>query len=138
MGAASTDRSGIAADMLYATVISYDPSAKKYLNNDSEIHKVDHENLRDYLRGIAAKHSPEEFLSAYFDCLRWIGESYLSTENYQEYRAKLELIINMTIKLKEKNLIVSDLIRLGVLYQVNYLATTTIEEVRSTVGGHYV
>ena len=130
--------SDLASDLLFATILSFDPSAKKYLNQESQITEIDKYTLRPFLRDLASKHSSEQFLYAYFECLDRIGFSYLTLTEYQEYKSKLKVISELTNGLKEKKLIISDLIRLGVLYQVNYLATTSIDHIKDTVGGHYV
>ena len=132
------DRSGIAADMLYATAVACDPSTKKYLDVNSPILNISGDNPGDYFRHIASLHSSEEFLTAYFLCLEWIALDYLSPSDYEDFHNKLKLIIQTTESLKEKNLVVSDLIRLGILHQVNYLANTPINLVDDTIQAHYV
>ena len=132
-----TDKSDLTKDILLASAIAINPDSKQYISSDSEMDTIDPQNLRDHLKKISSNHNTELFLKAYFDCLDWIASEYFSSEQYLDFQKKVSIILSATDKMQEKTLLVSDLIRSGVLYQVNYIANTDIKEIEKTVKGHY-
>jgi MoaA/NifB/PqqE/SkfB family radical SAM enzyme len=131
------ERSLIAKEILHATIVAYDATAKQNFTADSELHTVDSNNLRDYLRKKSTGYTPEEFLMAYFESLDWVGSVYLQAGEYRDYKTKLERLLKMFEQLNEKKLLMADLIRSGILFQVNYIATTPADDILGAVKSHY-
>ena len=132
-----SDINDLTKDILLATRIAIEPESKQYIPADSELYEIDPKNTRAFLKKASSDHSTEIFLNAYFDCLDWIAVEYFSADQYLEFKEKIIVIQSATSKMQEKTLLVSDLIRSGVLYQVNYIARTDIKEIEKTVKGHY-
>ena len=92
---------------------------------------------RDELKNLAKGVEGEVFLAAYFDCINWVADSYLPGAGHDDFELKIKVIMETINPLREKNLVVSDLVRGGVLYQVNYIASNDINEITKTVKEHY-
>ena len=121
-------------EILKAGLISINPTAQNFYTPDSEAQLIDSVS---YLKKISKNHPPDEFLRAYFDCLDWIASNYLSTDEHQLFQNKITIILKTADKLKEKDLMISDIIRSGLPYQVNYIAINSIEEIENMTRQHY-
>lgn len=131
------DKPQLTKDILMASIISVNPEAHQYLTEDSALYNTSPEHVKSFLTKVSQSHALDGFLVAYFDCLEWIASEYLPADEFVAFQRKVIVIHEAVKDLQEKELMVSDLIRSGVLYQVNYIAVSSEEEIKKTVKEHY-
>lgn len=78
-----------------------------------------------------------DFLHAYLQAITCLANGYLNEEEFLLFCQKVEAINIVNAKLKEKHLLVVDLVRSGLLYQVNYISNTSVEELETILNNHY-